>query len=128
MPFNRNLVIKPLIVVIDDDENIQSLARSVLRMKYDVLSAHDGLSGIDLLKTRAPSLIFLDINMPGMDGLDTLKEILKIIPNTKVVMFSRKSSEENIKEAMKIGAKGFVTKPFTADTLLQYAEKIMGHC
>jgi DNA-binding NtrC family response regulator len=117
--------IKPIVAIIDDDENIRSIARAVLRDKYDVITAHNGAAGIKLLKSHSPHLIFLDINMPDMNGLEVLQEILKISSGIKVIMFSGKSSKDNIKEAIKIGAKGFVTKPFSAETLLQHAEKAL---
>jgi CheY-like chemotaxis protein len=116
---------KPLVVIIDDDEFIRGLARFVLRPTYHVLTAPDAASGLELINQQAPELIMLDIQMPGLDGISALRLIIKHMPNAMVLMFSARSTESNIKSAMQLGAKGFITKPFTATTLLAYAQQLL---
>jgi CheY-like chemotaxis protein len=108
---------EPLIVIIDDDEMVRGLAVSVLIRLGKVVAAANGQDGIILCQQYAPDLVFLDINMPGMDGLEVLKQIMGLNKNTRVIMFSARSTGTNVEMALKMGAKGFITKPFTANIL-----------
>lgn len=116
---------KPLIAVIDDDEMIRMLAKSVLRPQYHVVCAAGALSGLELINYLVPDLVFLDVQMPGMDGIEALGSITKHAPGLPVIMFSAQSTSANIKRAIQLGAKSFVTKPFTASALLVRVEKAL---
>jgi two-component system chemotaxis response regulator CheY len=108
---------RPLIAVIDDDEMVRGLAVSVLVRVGKIVTATNGRDGVELYAEYTPDLVFLDINMPLMSGLEVLKQIIAMDQQAKVIMFSSRSTGPNIAAAMKIGAKGFITKPFTADIL-----------
>lgn len=116
---------KPLILIIDDDDMIRNLARSVLRPPYSVILAGDGIAGMDIANRYAPDLILLDIEMPHVSGVETLKRIMQHMPEAKVIMFSASSQEANVKEAIALGAKGFITKPFAPKSLLTRVSKAL---
>lgn len=116
---------RPLVAVIEDDNTLRQLARNVLREEYDVVLAHNGLEALELYSASAPDLIFLDINMPLLDGISTLERIMKADPDALVIMFSSQSSEAMLKRALALGAKGFVAKPFTSESLLGYARSAL---
>lgn len=65
------------------------------------------------------SVMFLDINLPGIDGLTALKDLRAAYPETQVIILSGESTAQNVKTAMAEGAQSFVTKPFTADKVIQ---------
>ena len=112
---------RKLIAVIEDNRAQRQLAYSILRGEYDVLMATNGLEALELYNNWAPDLLFLDINLPQLDGIKVLERIMRIDPQARIVMFSSQSSPPVLKEAIDIGAKGFVSKPFTADALIRYA-------
>ena len=99
-------------MVIDDDEGIvYALNQLFTRDGYSVATAQDALSGIEQLRKENPSLVFMDINMPGMNGLDTLKELKKMYPALPVIMITGYGSVENAVRAMQFGALDYLTKP-----------------
>ncbi len=114
-----------LILVIDDDENIRTLVKEVLAPDYRVITASAAAEGIKKLNHDAPDLVFLDIMMPEIDGMTALEFIMKNAPECNVVMLSARSTEENINKVMEIGAKGFLTKPFVAASLMDTIERFV---
>lgn len=113
---------KPLAAIVEDDYTMRQLASGVLRLHYDVVSAGDGYMALELYNSCAPDLVFLDIEIPYIDGLAVLRKIIETDPYASVIMFSSHSRHDMLQQAMDLGAKGFVTKPFTAEKLLQYAK------
>ena len=103
---------KHKILVIDDDEGIiYALKQLFLNDGYAVAAAADALKGLEILPTENPRLVFMDINMPGMNGLDTLKEIKKRNPALPVIMFTGYGTVETAVRAMQFGAFDYLTKP-----------------
>ena len=103
------------ILVVDDEPHIIKLVAFTLeRRGHDVLSAPDGPTGIELATSESPDLIFMDVMMPMMTGLEAL-EALKASPETgeiPVVMLSAKSQAYEQEEGLNLGASRYVTKPF----------------
>jgi len=113
---NKNLLI------IDDEQGIRDLFKFMLEPKgFEVTTADNGEKGLDMAKKHDYSLIFLDVHMPKMRGPEVLKEIKKMKPQQKVVMFSSSSDPEFTfeKEAEKSGAIGCIYKPFTIDEVIK---------
>ena len=73
-----------------------------------------------------PDLVIMDITMPNMDGIQALQAIRTLDPNAKVVMCSAMGQETMVIEAIRLGAKDFIVKPFKGDRILQTVEKIIG--
>jgi two-component system OmpR family response regulator len=106
------------ILVVDDETTIRNLLKEFLSRKgYDVYTAPDGRTAIAEVKEIRPHIVLLDIMMPGMGGIDTLKEIRKIDPRVGVIMVTGISDEELGKRAIALGACDYITKPLNFDYL-----------
>lgn len=92
-----------------------------------VSTAEDGEKGLEQYKTFYPNidLVTLDITMPNVDGIETLKNILEFDKNAKVLMVSALGKEDLVKEALLIGAKNFVTKPVEQDKIMPKIQQIL---
>lgn len=101
------------VLVVDDDPEIGTLFRKVLATRSQTVSiARDGYEAIQKISDDKYELIFLDVRLPGMDGVETLEKIRSISPDSIVVMMSGYSVEEEIKRAIDMGAQDFIRKPF----------------
>ncbi|MHB8155855.1 MAG: sigma-54-dependent transcriptional regulator [Desulfocucumaceae bacterium] len=106
------------ILIIDDEEHMcWALERAMKQEGYQVLTATRGVSGLELIKEEAPSLIILDLKMPEMDGMEVLKRAKEINPKLPVIMLTAHGTIETAIEAMKMGATDYLTKPFDLDEL-----------
>lgn len=108
----------PKILIIDDEEHMcWALKKAMQQEGYEALTATSGSKGIEILKEKGPSLVLLDLKMPGMDGLEVLKIIKEIHPKIPVIMITAHGTIETAIEAMKLGADDYITKPFDLDEL-----------
>ncbi len=104
------------ILVVDDEELAVETLREFLSGKgYEVHTALDGATAIQKVIEVKPKVVLLDIIMPGMGGIDTLKEIKKIAPQVGVIMATAVTDEELARRALQLGAYDYVTKPFNLD-------------
>ncbi|OGR58688.1 MAG: hypothetical protein A3J80_00270, partial [Desulfobacula sp. RIFOXYB2_FULL_45_6] len=110
---------KETILVIDDVHEQRRIARDSLKMLgYKPFTVPSGERAVLFLKKRAVDLIILDMKMePGMDGLDTYRQILKFLPNQKAVIASGFSENDRVREALKLGAGRYIKKPYTIKKL-----------
>jgi DNA-binding NtrC family response regulator len=108
------------ILVVDDDKNICKMIEINLRKEreYEVESANSGEACLKIIRENVPDLVLLDIQMPGIDGIETLKRIRDDEPRIPVVMMSAHGTIEKAVQSMKLGAYDFITKPFASDRLL----------
>lgn len=107
------------ILVIDDEISIrQSLGGALKDEGYDVRTAASGAAGIDRLRESRADIVILDIWMPDLDGLETLKRIMNEWPDQTVIMMSGHGTIETAVRAVKIGAWDFVEKPLSLERLL----------
>lgn len=114
------------IVVIDDDPHILELTELILsRRGFTVLTAQTASTGMEVIGARSPELVLMDYMMPEMDGLTALKEIKARFPDTYVVMFTGKGSEEVAVELMKGGASEYILKPFNNRNLLERLDNVL---
>jgi len=119
--------VKPLVLVVDDDPHILSVLGLGLQAKhFDVLTAGDGRSALEILARQPPDLTFLDIQMPGANGIEILRRIRQERPLLPVIIMTAHGSIAYAVEAMKEGATDFVTKPFDMDQLLLIIDRVMG--
>jgi two-component system response regulator AtoC len=109
---------KPLIMVVDDDESVRTYLLEFLDSSgYQGVAAGSGQEALDLLKSGpAPDLIVLDVMMPKMDGIETLRRI-RDLADTPVLMLSAVGQAKIVVQAMKLGAVDYLTKPFEDDDL-----------
>jgi len=115
------------IMLVDDADFMRLVLKDVLTKNgYEVVAeAKDGREAIEKYREVLPDLILMDVTMPGMDGLEALKEIRKFNPEAKVVMCSALSQKVVVFEAIKAGAATFVVKPFDADLLIHTVKKVL---
>jgi two-component system chemotaxis response regulator CheY len=112
---------------VDDDNLMREMLKAILRSE-EYLVVGEASNGEDALTQCAklkPRLVLLDINMPKMDGLHVLEAIHQSQPETKVIMVSASATMDKINEAIKLGAVGFVVKPFNAARVLDKVSECM---
>jgi two-component system nitrogen regulation response regulator NtrX len=110
---------KPRILVVDDEAAIRDSMRMILEYEgYEFLGAPGGQDAITAVERDAPDMVFLDIKMPGMDGLDVLGRIKAISDQLPVVMISGHGTVSTAVEATKLGAFDFIEKPLASDRVL----------
>ena len=115
------------VLIVDDDDMIRSYLSIILRQAgYTIAGEVGDVQKAQKVLSRMPvSVLFLDINLPGIDGLTALKDFRAVYPATQVIMLSGESTAQNVTTAIAEGAQSFVTKPFTADKVLQSVRKAL---
>lgn len=113
------------VLIIDDERVILDLTTIILKNRgYRVLTAIDGGTGLAVIERERPELVLLDFMMPVMDGLTALHQIRERFPETYVIMFTGKGSEEIAVELMKAGAYDYIIKPFNNQDLVERIERV----
>ena len=106
------------VLVIDDDPGIREYLKALgERQGYQVSAAADGEEALASLSDSRPDIVTLDAVLPGMDGLETLRQMKKLIPDIPVIMLSGHGQARTIVEAMRLGASDFLRKPFEVEEL-----------
>ncbi len=102
------------ILLIDDDPGILKVMKITMEEAgYQVFTALDGESGIEVCKTEQPPIVVTDIRMPGMDGLELLRRVKKVAPDTEVIVATAFGESENAVRALQLGASDFIVKPIS---------------
>jgi two-component system chemotaxis response regulator CheY len=116
------------VLVVDDAAFMRKMVSDALtKGGHEVVGeAGNGVEAIARFQELKPDLMTLDITMPEKDGLTALAEIVAADPSARVVMCSALGQESKVLEAIKLGAKDFVVKPFQADRVLSAIEKALG--
>lgn len=115
----------PVILLVDDEQNIiTSLAGSLEDEGYTLLSASDGAQAMRIIKSQPVDIVFLDIWLPGMDGMETLKSIKDFNSAIEVVMMTGHGTVNTAVQAVKQGAFDFLEKPFSLDVVLNTVRRI----
>ena len=110
----------PVILVVDDELSMREFLKILLEKEgFEVITASEATSAIDLIKKQDFDLILSDIKMPGMGGLTLLEKIKEINASLPVIMITAYASPENAVIAMKSGAFDYITKPFKVDEILK---------
>ena len=104
------------VIVVDDDNLMREVLKALLRDEHFAVvgEARDGQSALTLLERTTPDIVCLDVNMPGMSGIDVLKTIRSKYPDIRVVMITGDSTMSTVREAVGFGAMGYIIKPFKA--------------
>lgn len=132
-PFDMDKVIhtiervlqKNLILVVDDRlEDRQLFAEILADKNYQVTTAKDGHEAIEMVKKDDFGIIFLDVKMPGIDGVETFEQIHAIRPDIPVIMVTGYSVEEILKETVDKGAYACLHKPVDMDNIIQIVEEV----
>jgi DNA-binding NtrC family response regulator len=116
----------PTILIIDDDSEIRySLSRVLSSRKYQILEANSGEQGVAAVKKSPPDLVFLDVRMSGMSGIEALQHIRSSNPKQMVVLMTAFGTAQTAIEAMKYGAFDYIMKPFDPQKVLTLAENAL---
>ncbi len=114
------------ILVVDDEKQIRRIVSVLLQERdYEVAEASCGEEALRLQTDFEPALVLLDLSMPGMDGLQTLQELMKTVPAPEVVMMTAFGTIRSAVEAMRLGAFDYLSKPFDNDALLLTIERAL---
>ncbi len=110
---------KTRILLIDDEESIRRLLGIALRHKgFEVMTAEDGEKGIEMFRQETPHIVLTDIKMPGIDGLEVLRQIKEVAPDTQVIVITGHGDMESAIEALKLEASDFINKPIRDEALM----------
>ncbi|MBE0569824.1 MAG: response regulator [Deltaproteobacteria bacterium] len=116
------------ILIVDDDPAVRELLSKVLTDvgQYETDTAADGVEGLEKIRAHRYDIIFTDLTMPRMNGMDFLKKSKEIVPDVPVVVLTGVSSMEIAVAAMRKGACDFITKPFRLDKIVSTTERVLG--
>ena len=116
------------ILVVDDAAFMRMMVKDILSKNgYEVVGeAENGLKAVEKWQELKPDLTTMDITMPEMDGIQSLKKIREKDPNALVIMCSAMGQQAMVIEAIQSGAKDFIVKPFQAERVLEAVKKVVG--
>jgi two-component system, OmpR family, response regulator len=107
------------VLLVDDEEDFRTtLAKRMAKRKVEVAEAESGLAAVELLQNGVFDVVVLDVRMPGMDGIETLRRIKAIRPLVEVIMLTGHASVESGIEGMRLGAFDYLMKPCDINELL----------
>lgn len=116
------------ILIVDDEVLIRNFLAEVLkRKKMDITTAENGGKALSLLKDNVFDLVLTDMKMPDMTGIDVLRKVKEMYPQTIVIIITAYGSIENAVEAMRLGAFNYLIKPFSPDTIEAVIQKAHEH-
>ena len=114
------------ILVVDDEPEFCRLLASVLTgMGYEVSTASGGRQGLAKIRKYPPDLVFLDIKMPRMDGLECLRRLRKSKRKPVIVVMTGYGDIQSAREALRLGAEEYISKPFDLDDLKQLVNELV---
>ena len=115
------------ILIVDDNEGIRKMLSRTLDLNgsYETEVASNGYQAMDKMLSFNPSLVILDLSMPGMSGQDTLSKIMEINPNTKVIIASAHDDAKTKEFCLQNGASGYITKPYNTEDLLKKIKRVL---
>lgn len=111
------------ILICDDEEGIRESLKLILEKDYDLVFAQNGEEAVQSMRTNRIDITILDIKMPKKDGLETLKELMRLNPSSKVIIATGYKSVDIAREATNIGATDYVVKPFDRDKIRKVIQK-----
>jgi two-component system, chemotaxis family, chemotaxis protein CheY len=112
-------------MIVDDAAIMRNRLRLILENDFIIIAeAANGIDAFELYSKHKPDFLTLDISMPEMNGLDTLKKILTSFPDANIIIVSAVGQKQNVFEALSIGAKDFIVKPFDSDRVLKSVKRL----
>ncbi|NUE01479.1 response regulator [Halorubraceae archaeon YAN] len=107
------------VLIADDSEFMRNLLREILAGDFEIVGeAENGVEAVNLYEQEDPDIVMMDIVMPIRSGIEATDEITADDPNAKIIMCTSVGQEEKMKEAIKAGASGYITKPFQKPNVL----------
>src|ERR1700747_2219601 len=109
--YNREGKEMEILIVDDEPQGAEVLAKSLNRQGHSTTIVHSGAEALDRLRTTAPDAMFLDVSMPGMNGLDVMQEVKRIKPALAVVVITGHATADEIERVKEMGAVDVIQKP-----------------
>ena len=115
------------VLVCDDAIFMRTMISDILTQAgYEVIGeAETGAQAVERFKELSPGLVTMDIVMPGMGGIDAVREIVKIAPKAKILMCSAMGQQALVVEAIQAGARDFIVKPFQPSRVLEAVQRVL---
>ena len=114
------------VLVVEDYEQFRRLLCSLMqRPGFQITQAADGLEAVAKAEQLQPDLLVLDIGLPSINGLEVARRVRKIVPGARILFVSQESSPEVVREALILGARGYVHKPHAASDLLRAVDTVL---
>ncbi|MFB6075381.1 MAG: chemotaxis protein CheY [Haloarculaceae archaeon] len=116
----------PDVLIADDSEFMRNLLREILEEDHNIIGeVENGVEAVEVYKEEHPDLVMMDIVMPIRDGIEATDEIKSSNPDANVIMCTSVGQEEKMKEAVKAGADGYITKPFQKPSVMEAIEDVV---
>ena len=126
MPVITVVVGMPDVLIADDSEFMRNLLREILEADHTIVDeVENGVEAVEVYKEETPDLVMMDIVMPIRDGIEATGEIKSANPDANVIMCTSVGQEEKMKEAVKAGADGYITKPFQKPSVMEAIEDVV---
>jgi len=115
------------IMLVDDSRTIRNIQKNVLKQlnHTDVVEAADGVEALARFQEQVPDLMFVDWNMPNMDGLTLVRKIREVNRTVPIIMCTTEAEKSRVLEAIKAGVNNYIVKPFTVDSLGEKIQQTM---
>ncbi len=116
------------ILIVDDASFMRTVLKDIVKtngLASQIIEAADGVEGVRNYQKYKPDLVTMDINMPKADGIQALRAIMKLDPGAKVVMVSSVEQKEIVQDAIRIGARDYVVKPFDRSSVPLVLNKVL---
>lgn len=115
------------ILVVDDAKFMRVKLSTILeRENYEIVGkAENGLEAVELYKNTLPDLVTMDITMPVMNGIEAIKEIMAYDKHAKIIVCSAMGQQRVVVEAIELGAKDFIVKPFNENNVLETVTQVL---
>jgi DNA-binding response OmpR family regulator len=120
------MISKWSILFVDDEFGVRESLRMILKSYYDIYIAADGEEALKIIKERKIHLITLDLNMPKLSGIDTLREIRRIDGEVPIIIITGYGTQQDQKEALLYGVRTFISKPFNTREIITVIDGILG--
>ena len=119
---------KKNVLVVDKTSFNRAITKNILnKAGYNVIAeAGSGIKAVEKFKTYKPDLVFMDVQLPEMDGIEALKVMKEIDSDVSVIMCSAVGQQSMVYEAVKAGASDFIVKPFQPDRVIEAVKKCIG--
>ena len=114
---------KKSILVVDDESGVRDSIRMILKPQYDVYMAADGSEALQCIQKDKIDIVTLDLTMPGLSGIEILKQIKEWNADIEVIVISAYGTPQNHQDAVRHGAGDFIIKPFNAPDLINSVGK-----
>jgi DNA-binding NtrC family response regulator len=116
---------KSSVLIVDDEFGVRESLRMLLKSHYEIFTAQDGEEALEVLKERKIDLITLDLNMPKLSGIETLREIRKIDSEVPVIIITGYGTQKDEEEALHYGVTDFISKPFNTSKIISVIDRIL---